>query len=222
MEGPGRSPVDRARPAQARRRDGGPFTRPGTLGRVTGPRAWLEVRVRLARRGLVLAGRAVSSALAPVGRRAPEIVVTVGLVLSVLGALVLVGASRNDASIEAARGETVGEVLDGSSLQRTFVRFTAADGAVLTPEDGVFYPRGLEPGDLVRVEYDTTDPELVRVAGRTWREGLVPVVLGVVGLWVVLGPGAYGLARLRRRRAARPEEPLAPTAPEREPVGVGR
>ncbi|CAA9274572.1 MAG: FIG00543979: hypothetical protein, partial [uncultured Actinomycetospora sp.] len=53
---------------------------------------------------------------------------------------------------------------------------------------------------LVRVEYDRTDPELVRVAGRTWTQGLVPVALGLLGLWTVLGPMAWLLARARRRR----------------------
>jgi len=140
--------------------------------------------------------------LRPAGRRAPEIVVTVGIVVSVLLALVLVGAARNDAHIDAATGRAVGEVLEGGSRPHVYVRFTTDEGAVLTPEKGVFYPHGLEPGQLVRVEYDRTDPELVRVAGRTWTEGLVPVALGLVALWAVLAPTAWALARARRRRRA--------------------
>jgi hypothetical protein len=136
----------------------------------------------------------------PAGKRAPEIVLTVGLVVSVLLGLVLVGAARNDAHIDAHTGRAVAEVLEGGRRPHTYVRFTADDGAVLTPEKGVFYPRGLQPGQLVRVEYDRTDPELVRVAGRTWTEGLVPVVLGLVVLWAVLGPATWLLARARRRR----------------------
>lgn len=194
--------------------------RPATLGRVSAIGTLLRERTGAAVGGVALAVRAVGSALAPLGRRAPEIVVSIGLVLSVLGALVLVGAARNDASIDAARGTSVAEVLDGSTQQRTFVRFTAADGAVLTPEEGVFYPRGLEPGNLVRVEYDRTEPDLVRVAGRTWSEGLVPVVLGIVGVWVVLGPAAYGLARLRRRRGTPGTATPSAPAPHREPVGA--
>lgn len=152
-------------------------------------------QARRARRALVV----TAGVLRPVARRAPEIVVSVALVLSVLCVLVLVGAARNDAAIEADPGRAVAEVLDGSSSQRTFVRFTAADGAVLTPEDGVFYPRGLEAGQLVRVEYDRGKPELVRVEGRDWTEGLVPILLGVAAIWLVLGTTAWWLGR---RRAA--------------------
>ena len=139
----------------------------------------------------------------------------IGLVLSALGMLVLVGAARNDALIDAHLGRATAEVLDGSSLERTFVRFTASDGAVLTPEDGVFYPRGLEPGNLVLVEYDTTEPDLVRVAGRDWTRGLVPVLVGVVVVWLVCGPGVWALARSRRRRIRAAERiPAQPGSPD--------
>jgi len=163
---------------------------------MTGPRA-------LARRARERARPVLDEAVAllrPAGRRAPEIVVVVGVVVSVLLALVLVGAGRNDAHIDAATGRAVAEVLEGGSRPHVYVRFTTDEGAVLTPEKGVFYPLGLEPGQLVRVEYDRTDPELVRVAGRTWTQGLVPVALGLLVLWAVLGPTAWLLARARRRR----------------------
>ncbi|GLZ44755.1 hypothetical protein Acsp06_09400 [Actinomycetospora sp. NBRC 106375] len=161
---------------------------------------WLRELVRQARERVVPVLVAAREIVRPAGRRAPEIVVVAGLVVTVLLGLVLVAAARNDAHIDANEGRAVAEVLEGGSRPHTFVRFTADDGAVLTPEKGVFYPRGLQPGQLVRVEYDRTDPELVRVAGRTWSEGLVPVALGLVVLWAVLAPSAWLLARARRRR----------------------
>ena len=127
---------------------------------MTGPRA-------LARRARDRARPVLDEAVAllrAAGRRAPEVVVVVGVVVSVLLALVLVGAARNDAHIDAATGRAVAEVLEGGSRPHVYVRFTTDEGAVLTPEKGVFYPLGLEPGQLVRVEYDRTDPELVRLA----------------------------------------------------------
>jgi len=157
----------------------------------------------LARRAVAKARPPAEAAVAllrPAARKAPEIVVAAGLVVSVLLCLVLVAAARNDAHIDASIGRAVGEVLEGGSGPHVYVRFTTGEGAVLTPEDGVFYPRGLEPGQLVRVEYDRTDPELVRVAGRTWTEGLVPVALGLLVLWAVVAPGAWALGRARRRR----------------------
>jgi hypothetical protein len=178
---------------------------------VTDLRALVADRARVARRGAGEALRATKLVLAPVVRRAPEIVVGLGLVLSVLAVLVLVGAARNDAAITTDRGVAVGEVLEGSDSQHTFIRYTASDGAVLSPDTGVLYPRGLEPGNYVLVEYDRDKPELVRVAGRNWTGGLAPVALGVVGLWVVLGPLAWYLAR--RRRAGEPGSGVAPDAP---------
>jgi Protein of unknown function (DUF3592) len=184
---------------------------------VTDLRALVTERARVAQRGAGEALRATKLVLAPVARRAPEIVVGLGLVLSVLAVLVLAGAARNDAAITADRGVAVAEVLDGSDSQHTFIRYTASDGAVLSPDTGVLYPRGLEPGNYVLVEYDRSKPELVRVAGRNWTEGLLPVALGVAGLWVVLGPLAWFLAR--RRRAGEPGPGVAPDATT--PPGAG-
>ncbi|MDD7938183.1 hypothetical protein PHK61_07105 [Actinomycetospora lutea] len=161
---------------------------------------WLRALVRRARARVAPFLADALELIRPAGRRAPEIVVVVGVVVSVLLALVLVAAARNDAHIDAARGDAVAEVLEGGSRPHVYVRFTTVEGAVLTPEKGVFYPRGLEPGQLVEVEYDRTDPELVRVGGRTWTEGLVPVLLGLLVLWAVVGPSAWALARARRRR----------------------
>lgn len=186
-------------------------------------RAWFTERTRAAVGGLRVALSVVRTVLAPIGRRAPEIVVGIGVVLSVLAVLVLVGAARNDASISADQGVAVGEVLEGSDAAHTFIRYTASDGAVLTPDSGVLYPRGLEPGNYVLVEYDRSKPELVRVAGRSWTAGLAPVAIGIVGLWVVLGPAAWALARRRRASSAAVAEVVGTEpVPEREPVGVGR
>ena len=57
------------------------------------------------------------------------------------------------------------------------------------------YPRGLTTGETVVVEYALTDPEQVRVAGRSVVDGIVPAVLGVAGVWALLGPLAVWLRR---------------------------
>lgn len=141
----------------------------------------------------------VRPALRVLRRRLPEIVVGLAVLLTVLGGLALLGAAIDDAAIVRNRGVATAEVLDGSSFSRTLVRFTAANGQTLVPDKGVAYPRGLSPGQLVTVEYDTTRPELVRVAGRSAVEGVVPMLAGLTVMGVVLG----GLARLIRRRRAR-------------------
>jgi hypothetical protein len=77
------------------------------------------------------------------------------------------------------------------------------------PERGVFYPRGLQPGDTVAVEYDVTDPDLVRVAGRGAFGSTGPLLLAVLCSWVLLGPLALWI---RRRRSATGRERRAGAA----------
>jgi hypothetical protein len=146
----------------------------------------------------------VAPALRVVRRRVPEIVFGFGLVVTALATLALIGAAADDAAIDANRGVATAEVLEGSSFSRTLVRFTVAGGQAVVPERGVQYPRGLEPGDTVAVEYDLSDPEQVRVAGRSAVDGIVPTLLGLAAAWTVLGPLALWLRRRRTREAARP------------------
>lgn len=140
----------------------------------------------------------VRPALRIVRHRLPEIVLAVAAVLTVLGVLALVGAAVDDAAIARNRAVATAEVLDGSSWSRTLVRFTAANGQTVVPPNGVAYPRGLVAGQTVPVEYDVTDPDLVKVAGRGWPDGVLPMAGGLAGVWVVLG----GIAMLIRRARA--------------------
>ncbi|MBW0117370.1 hypothetical protein I4J48_19205 [Pseudonocardia sp. KRD-169] len=121
------------------------------------------------------------------------------MLVTVLAGLALIGSAVDDAAIDRNRATAQADVLEGSTFFRTLVRFTVANGQSVVPENGVFHPRGLSAGERVAVEYDVTEPELVRVAGRSTVDGIVPTVLGVVGTWVVLGPLAFWLRRRRSR-----------------------
>ena len=143
----------------------------------------------------------LASVVRPLGRfvvtRLPEIVAGVAVLATALAVLALGGAALDDRAIAANPAVAEAEVLEGSTFARTLVSFTVASGEVVVPERGVFYPRGLEVGESVAVEYDVTDPELVRVAGRSALDGVLPLSVGVLVVWAVLGP----LARwLRSRR----------------------
>jgi hypothetical protein len=140
----------------------------------------------------------VAPALRLLRRRASEIVVGVAVLVTALAALALTGAAVDDAAINADRGVATAEVLD-SSFSRTLIRFTVANGQAVVPERGVQYPRGLATGDTVTVEYDRSDPEQVRVAGRSVVDGILPMLLGVAAVWAVLGPVAVWLRRRRDR-----------------------
>ena len=139
----------------------------------------------------------VSRLLRATGRKLPEIVAGVAVVLSILTVLALAGAVMNDIRISAHRATTAATVLDGSTWARTIVQFSDDEGRLQTPS--VLYPAGLSAGDNIYVEYDATQPDRVRVAGRSWVDGVLPTLLGLVVLWAVFGPLVVWL---RRRRDA--------------------
>lgn len=141
--------------------------------------------------------------LAPAGRlvvrRLPEIVAGVAVLVTLLAVFALAGAVLDDRAISANPALAQAEVLDGSTSARTLVRFTVANGETVVPEGGVLYPRGLVPGTTVAVEYDVTAPDLVRVAGRSALDGVLPLGVTVLLTWLVLAPPALALRRRRTR-----------------------
>lgn len=141
----------------------------------------------------------------PLVRRLPAIILVLPGLCTVIGALVLIGASRDDAAIAAKSAVATAEVLPGSDWRRTLIRFTTAGGDTVIPDKGVAYPRGLQPGQVVRVEYDSTRPDVVRVLGRDASVGYLPIGLMVLGMWVVALPIAFALRgrQLRQMEAER-------------------
>ncbi len=119
-------------------------------------------------------------------------------VLSTLITLALAGAALDDAGIDARTGRTTAQVIAVTPM-RTLVQFAVPEGRVYRPDEGVAYPSGLQVGQLVRVEYDSADPDQVRVAGRAWAQGITPATVTLAVLWLVAGPATWWL----RRRCAR-------------------
>ncbi|MGH3439741.1 MAG: DUF3592 domain-containing protein, partial [Sciscionella sp.] len=68
---------------------------------------------------------------------------------------------------------------------------------------GVLYPQGLRVGDKVWVQYDTTNTDLVKVAGRGFSLALLPIGTVILVTWIVLAPLLWWL---RRTRAATERE----------------
>lgn len=125
---------------------------------------------------------------------AARVVLVIGLLITALGVLLVVAAWTEDLQIDGNTGHATAEVVSVTA-QRTLVRFQTPDGAEHIPQVGVLYPEGLEDGQRVRVEYDTRNPELVRVAGRGAGLTLLPVSTTVLGAWVVLVPALIWLRR---------------------------
>lgn len=138
------------------------------------------------------------------GRRIAVVtLLALGCLVTVLSLLVLIGSWLDDSRIDAHEGRAVADVLS-VSVGRTAVRFVTPDGTVVIPSTGVLYPGGLSPGDRVRVEYDTSDTELVRVAGRDFRLALLPAGTSIAICWAVVGPLLWWLRRRGRATGRRP------------------
>ena len=135
------------------------------------------------------------------GRRVTALVIAaLAAVVTALCLLLLVSAWRNDLAINAHPAQAVADV-GAISFNRTVVSFTTADGSVCIPSNGVLYPEGLHAGDRVRVVYDATNPELVKVAGRDFTLALLPVGTVVLITWFVAAPLLWWLRRRPARKA---------------------
>jgi hypothetical protein len=119
---------------------------------------------------------------------------TAAALLTALTMLALFGAALDDAGIEVRTGHATAQVLAVTSM-RTLVQFAVPEGKVYRPDEGVAYPSGLQVGQLVRVEYDRADPDQVRVAGRSWVQGVAPAAVALAALWFVVIPSTWWLRR---------------------------
>jgi hypothetical protein len=115
-------------------------------------------------------------------------------ILTGLGLLLIVAAWTEDAKIDGHTGHTSAKVVS-VTFQRTLVRFFTPDGAEHIPSVGVLYPEALEEGQTVLVEYDQTNPDLVRVAGRGASLTVLPVGSTVLITWLVVVPAVWWLRR---------------------------
>lgn len=113
----------------------------------------------------------------------------------------LFAALRNDSAISAQLG-TATATVDSVAFDRTIIHFETPDGIVHSPANGVLYPDGLAAGQLVRIEYDASDPELARVAGRSAALTLLPLGSFVFFTWLVAGPALWWIRRQGKRALA--------------------
>jgi hypothetical protein len=126
------------------------------------------------------------------------VLLSIGGLVTLLGLVLVVAAITEDAKINSHTGRAVAEVVQ-VGFQRTLVRFQTPDGAEHIPSVGVLYPEALEEGQFVQVEYDQTNPELVRVAGRGASLTILPVGTTVLVTWVVVIPVVWWVRRRARR-----------------------
>ncbi|MBP3089292.1 DUF3592 domain-containing protein [Corynebacterium sp. sy017] len=92
----------------------------------------------------------------------------------VLGCFTMViGPFLNDQVINEDPGRGLATVIDTGRF-RTSVEYQDEQGKYHLPEKGLLYPTGLGQGQRVWVTYAKTQPDLVKVEGRTWTLSFIP------------------------------------------------
>ena len=125
-------------------------------------------------------------------------VVIAACLVTLQSVLLVLGAWRNDQKIEHNMGVAAAEVLSAGP-RRSTIEFVTPDRVTYRPELGVLYPSELDTGMRIYVEYDRSDPDLVRVRDRNASLAIIPAgSIAVVG-WLVAGVVLVGLAVAQRR-----------------------
>jgi Protein of unknown function (DUF3592) len=134
-------------------------------------------------------------------------IVIAACLVTLQSVLLIAGAWRNDRQIERHLGVAEATVLDAGQ-RRSTIEFVTPDRVTYRPELGVLYPSELEDGMRIYVEYDTNNPDLVRVQHRNAGLAIIPAgSIAVVG-WVVAGVALAGTALIERRRQRREGVPV--------------
>ncbi len=112
--------------------------------------------------------------------------------------LLVAGAWRDDLAIASNMGVAEAQVLDAGP-RRSTIEFVTPDRVTYRPELGVLYPSELENGMRIYVEYDRSNPDLVRVQHRNALLAIVPATSVAVVGWLVAAAALVGLALLEKR-----------------------
>lgn len=125
-------------------------------------------------------------------------IVIMACLVTLQSVLLVLGAWRNDQQIEHHMGTAAAEVLSAGP-RRSTIEFVTPDRVTYRPELGVLYPSELETGMRIYVEYDRSNPDLVRVQNRNASLAVIPAgSIAVVG-WLVAGV-LLGIVTLVQRR----------------------
>lgn len=119
-------------------------------------------------------------------------------VMTLQSILLVAGAWRNDRQIQRNLGVAEAEVLSAGP-RRSTIEFVTPDRVTYRPELGVLYPSELATGMRIYVEYDKTDPNLVRVQNRNATLAVVPAASTAAAGWLIGAALLAGLVGLERR-----------------------
>lgn len=122
-------------------------------------------------------------------------------IVTLQSVLLVAGAWRNDRQIERHLGVAEAEVLSAGP-RRSTIEFVTPDRVTYRPELGVLYPSELATGMRIYVEYDRTNPNLVRVQNRNASLAIIPAGSIAVAGWLIGGAVLAGLVQRERRLMA--------------------
>jgi hypothetical protein len=130
-------------------------------------------------------------------------IVIAGCLVTLQSVLLVLGAWRNDRQIERHMGVAEANVLSAGP-RRSTIEFVTPDRVTYRPELGVLYPSELDTGMQIYVEYDTNNPDLVRVQDRNASLAIIPAgSIAVVG-WLIAGAALLGVMLIERRLSRTP------------------
>jgi hypothetical protein len=142
------------------------------------------------------------------------VLIATGLV-TLQSLLLVAGAWRDDLAINRNMGVAQAEVLSAGP-RRSTIEFVTPNRVTYRPELGVLYPSELSMGMRIYVEYNKSDPNLVRVQHRNAGLAIIPAgSIAVVG-WLAATGALVGLALLDKRLDRRAESASKPGQPASE------
>ena len=141
-------------------------------------------------------------------RWARIVVLILAAVMTMSSVLLVAGAWRNDLAIGSNMGVAAAEVLSAGP-RRSTIEFVTPDRVTYRPELGVLYPSELDTGMRIYVEYDKSNPDLVRVQHRNASLAFIPAGSVAVVSWLAAALALFGLAVLEKRLDAGEVRPVA-------------
>ncbi len=134
-------------------------------------------------------------------RWARFVVLILATAMTMASVLLIAGAWRNDLAIQSDMGVAAAEVLSAGP-RRSTIEFVTPDRVTYRPELGVLYPSELDTGMRIYVEYDKTNPDLVRVQHRNASLAIIPACSVALLSLLVAALALVGLAVLEKRLSA--------------------
>ncbi|MEJ4112906.1 DUF3592 domain-containing protein [Corynebacterium kroppenstedtii] len=157
-----------------------------------------EATVGTGTRGCSRVRHDVVSHIDIVARRWRQVVALIVLLMGLVCTAMVVGPIYNDIVVNKDKETAIATVHHVGPLH-TAISFRDRSGEYHSPDKGVLYPGGLNDGQKVWVEYSRSDPDTVRVKGRTWTLSLLPALSTFI-VTMLLSTGAIAVINRRADR----------------------